>query len=74
MKPYDVPALMAKLKERGLNVAEDAAKSVVGDFFDWLEESIKLSPTPFDDMALGGVKAFRAMALTEVDKIDGNEG
>lgn len=73
-KAYDLKALADKLKARGLELAEDGAKGVVEDVFAFLEESAKLSSTPFDDMALIILPKVKEMLLGAVDKIDGQVG
>jgi hypothetical protein len=73
-KAYDFSALALKLKEKGLDVAEDAVKLVVSESFDWISESAKLSATPWDDMALIIMPKIKELALVEADKIDGKLG
>jgi hypothetical protein len=73
-KAYDIKALVAKLKSKGLDVAEDAARHLVEASLEWVEESAKLSATPYDDMGLIVVPQLKKMALAAVDKIDGQEG
>lgn len=73
-KAYDIQALIAKLKGRGLDIAEEMAKVVVEESFSWVEESAKLSATPWDDMALIVVPNLKQLALSGVDKIDGQVG
>ena len=73
-KAYDVKFLLEKLKGRGLNLAEDAAKGVVEDLFLFIEESAKLSASPYDDMALIVLPKLKDMALAQIDKIDGQAG
>lgn len=72
-KAYDVKALSEKLKARGLDVAEEAAKIIVEESFAWIEESAKLSATPYDDMGLVILPHLKKIALTQVDKIDGKQ-
>lgn len=71
MAAYDVKVLGEKLKSRGLDVAEDALKGVVGDVFDWVESSIKESVTPYDDIALGVLPVIKAETMKKIDTIDG---
>jgi hypothetical protein len=73
-KAYDPKALVAKLKGRGLDVAEEAAKVLVEETCSWLEESAKLSATPVDDIAAVLVPHLKSLALGAVDKIDGAAG
>ena len=73
-KAYDVKALIAKLKGRGLDIAEEAAIILIEESFDWIEESAKLSPTPYDNMALIVLPQLKEIALKTVDKLDGAQG
>lgn len=73
-KPYDLSALAASLKKKGLDVTEEAASAAVGAVCDWLEQSAKDSATPFDDIALVVIPKLRDAALKEIDKIDGEVG
>lgn len=74
MAAYNFNELVEKLKARGLDLAEDGAKGVVGDVFDWLEGSVKNSPTPYDDIMLGILPVIKAQVLKSVDAIDGQIG
>lgn len=73
-KPFDVKDLVAKLKAKGLPVAEDVAQAAVGEFFAWAEESVKLTKNVFDDMFLPQLAAAKAAANATLDKIDGVVG
>jgi hypothetical protein len=73
-KAYDIAVLAEKLKGRGLDVAEEAVKVLVEEMFVWVEESAKLSATPYDDMAMIILPQMKAMAVKAVDKIDGQIG
>jgi len=73
-KAFDLGALVAKLKDRGLDVAEEAAQVLVEEVLDWSEESVKLSGNKFDDLVLPFIPQLKAAALGLVDKIDGEEG
>lgn len=70
-KAYDLKALVEKLKAKGLDVAEDAAKIVVEESFAWVEESAKLSATPYDDLLIAVIPVMKKEVLKAVDKIDG---
>jgi len=73
-KAYDAKELVAKLKGKGLDVAEAAAKEVVLSVFEWLEESATISPTPYDNVLLIIYPEVKKLAMTAIDKIDGAEG
>lgn len=70
-KAYELSALVEKLKGRGLDIAEEAAKVVVEEALAWFQESAKLSATPYDDMAIVVLPLIKEAALKAVDKIDG---
>jgi hypothetical protein len=73
-KPYDLKDLAAKLKGRGLDIAEEGVKIMIEETFAWGEESAKLSKNPFDDMALLVLPQIKSKALEFADKIDGEKG
>lgn len=73
-KAYDVKALVEKLKSKGLDVAEETAKIALEEVFAWVEESAKLSATPYDDMGLVVLPHLKKLALESADKIDGAVG
>lgn len=70
-KAYDLGAFALQLKARGLDLAEEAVKIIVEESFSFIEESAKLSASPYDDMALIVLPKLKEMALQGVDKIDG---
>lgn len=73
-KAYDVKDLASKLKDKGLDIAEESLNIVVEELFVWVEESAKVSSTPYDDMALLLLPQLKELALKAIDKIDGEEG
>lgn len=73
-KAYDLKNLLERLKDKGLDLAEDAAEIIVNETFDWVEDSAKMSETPYDDMGLVVLPKLKELALEGVDKIDGKEG
>lgn len=73
-KAFDAKVLAAKLKSRGLDVAEEAAKILVEEVLAWTEESVKLTENKFDDMLLVVLPQVKSYALAQVDKINGKEG
>ncbi len=72
-KAYDLKELGKILKDKGLDLAEDALKIVAESTFDWVEESAKISPTPYDDMGLVVLPQLKKLAFEKIDKIDGEE-
>lgn len=73
-KAYDLKALVEKLKAKGLDVAEETAKIALQEVFQWVEDSAKLSATPYDDMGLIVLPQLKKLALEAADKIDGAVG
>jgi hypothetical protein len=73
-KAYDLGVLGSKLKDAGLELAEEAAGKVVAAVIDWVSESAKLSATPYDDMALVILPKLKDFIMSEIAKIDGKEG
>lgn len=71
---FDVEALKAKLKARGLDLAEEAAKEVASDICDWLQESLPKSKVPFAGFLAGFVPELKKLALGLADQIDGKVG
>lgn len=71
---YDVKKLVKKLKEGGMEVAEDGAKLIVNSTLDWLKESAIESESPIDDILVPVIAAARPYIDKELDKIDGKVG
>ncbi len=68
-KPFDIKDLEAKLKAKGMPEVEGLAKDVVGAVFDWIEESVSLTPSKVDDMAMIAMPPLKAFVMSELDKI-----
>ncbi len=68
-KAWDVKDLEAKLKEAGMPHVEGMAKAAIESVFSWIEESVKLSPSKVDDLALAVVGPIKSWALAKVDQI-----
>jgi len=73
-KPFDLKALVEKMKGHGLELGEDAAKLVVESTLDWVAESVVLTPNKADDFALVIIPAVKPFVMAQLDKIDGKEG
>lgn len=73
-KAYDLKDLALRLKGRGLDIAEEASKVIIVEVLGWVEDSAKLSATPYDDMGLIVVPKIKELALQYADKIDGQVG
>lgn len=73
-KAWDKLALIEELKNNGLDVAEDLAKVLVEGVLSWVEKSVVLSESKYDDFAIPVIAALKPFVLKEIDKIDGKEG
>lgn len=73
-KAYDVKDLGDKLKDKGLEMAEDAAMVVVECVLEWVEESAKKSENTYDDLMLAVLPLMKPEIMKLVDKIDKKEG
>ena len=70
-KAYDIKALLGKFKGHGLELAEEEAKQIIGSVCEWLDESGKLSATPYDDMAFAvALPKVKELALGLAEKIN----
>lgn len=67
---YDVDLLLEKLKEEGLEIAEESAKILIEAMMAWLEESAELSDTPYDDMVSILYPQIKKMALAKAETIN----
>lgn len=70
-KAFEAKALVEKLKARGLDVAEEAAKVLVEEVLDWAQESVLISENKFDDLVAPFIPQVKEAALKAIDKIDG---
>ncbi len=70
-KAYDLGELGLKLKSKGLELAEESAHLVAQSFFEWLDESAKLSQNPYDDMVLIILPKVKEFIDSQIEKIDG---
>lgn len=73
-KPFDVQNLMARAKAKGLDLAEDAAKMLVGETLDWTQESCLLHENPMVKGLSAVVGVLKQPAMEQLDKIDGKVG
>lgn len=67
MAAYDVKVLGQKLVKRLLV----AAKGGVQDASQWVQDSVKESPTPYDDLLLAVVPSVEAWGTAQLDKLIG---
>ena len=69
---YDLKELGNALKEKGLDVGEEAVKGFYVAFSDWLKASARKSPSIGDDILLVILPYLDGVVLPQIDKIDGN--
>ena len=74
MAAYDVKKLWQKLKDQGMDIAEDATGLVYKGVMDWVEESARESENPYDDLGIPFRKQVDQIVLPQIDKIDGKVG
>ena len=73
-KAFDFANLTARLKARGLDLAEEAAKILAQETLNWAEESVKLTENKFDDFFLVVRPMIEPELKAQIDKIDGQVG
>lgn len=71
---YDTKELVELLKDKGLDVAEDAAVVLLESVFDWVQASAIKSENKVDDIVAGLLPAIKPYVLEQIDKIDGKVG
>jgi len=67
-------SLKDMLKEKGLDLAEDAAKLLVDAVLDFAEQAVRDSENKLDDILLAIIPLLRPMLMEYIDKIDGKKG
>ena len=72
-KAYDLKELGNALKGKGLDVAEESLNILFDSVVEWVEESAKLSATPYDDMAMLVMPQLKKLVKEAIDKIDGEK-
>ena len=73
-KPFDTKALAERLKSKGLDIAEEAAKIVVEETLGWVSDSVTMSESKVDDLALAIIPAVKPYIMAQIDMIDGQVG
>lgn len=71
---YEVKTLVEKLKAKGLDVAEEAAKVVVEETLQWVGEEAVKSENKLDDLLVAIIPVVKPHVLGAIDKIDGKVG
>lgn len=70
-KPFDTEALVLMLKEQGLPVVEEMAIKIEEVILTWIEESVKLSESKLDDLAIPIIQVLKPLIDAQIAKIDG---
>lgn len=73
-KAWDVQALIADLKPKGLDLTEQAANDLVDSVLDWVDQSVVLTPSPLDDLEKVISAPLRPLIKSQIDKINGKVG
>lgn len=73
-KAYDVQELGRRLKEVGLDAAEETLVKAYPVIKQWLKESAAISKPMADDVAFSFVDQLDPIILPQIDKIDGKVG
>lgn len=74
MKSYDFKVLGEKLKEHGLDVAEDSLEALYKSVMEWIKESASASENKIDDVVVIASQYIDDLVLPAIDRIDGEEG
>ena len=69
-KAYDFKVLLERLKEAGVEVAEESAKVIVETTFDWTSESAILSENKYDDFLVPFLPKAKAHVLEMAEGIN----
>lgn len=73
-KPFDVQDLLARLKAKGLDAAEEVLKVVAGETLDWASESCAMHENVFVKFGAPVIAGAKPALMKEIDKIDGQAG
>lgn len=65
--------LLKQLKDRGLNIAEDALAQLVEAVFDAGVSYVEATENKFDDLIIAAVPSVKSLLLAELDKLDGED-
>jgi hypothetical protein len=73
-KPFEMQALIDRLKAQGMTEAEQLAKMITTEVFGWVEDSLALEVNPLYKVAIPVIEFLKPLALAAEDKIDGIAG
>ena len=69
-KPFEIPALLEKMKAGGLELLEEEAKVVVKAVLDWTQDSVILTENKWDDFFLAIRPLVEPAIMPIVDQIN----
>jgi len=73
-KAYSGKILLERLKLRGIDIAEEAAKALVEETLGWVKDSAAASDNKIDDVIVGLFPPLEEYVYSKIDEIDGKEG
>lgn len=73
-KAFDTKALLAELKGKGLDVAEELVEVLAVTVLEWTEKSVIIHPNPYVKFLAPVLGTVKPMILEAIDKIDGQVG
>lgn len=74
VKAFDPKDLAARLKVRGLHIAEEGISILFSETMDWLNDSFILTEGKYDDFICPAIPSIKSIGLSQIDKIDGEVG
>jgi len=72
-KAFEMKALLAKLDAAGVPVVEDMAEILVMSTLDWVQESVMMTESKLDDVAVAFIPMVKNMIKPVIDNIDGQK-
>lgn len=71
VKAFDPADLAEKLKGKGLIITEEGVKILEEAVIEWIKESVVVSETKLDDIAIPILDALKPFIDAQIAKIDG---
>lgn len=72
-RAYDLADLGKRLQAAGLDNAEELAEEAYQEIKEWLQDSARLSATPFDDVLMSFIDQLDNLVLPVIDRLDGQD-
>lgn len=70
-KAYDFGELVDRLKDKGLDLAEEAVQLVAEELLVWVNDSAVISENKYDDLLIALLPLLKDEIFKYVDRIDG---